>query len=416
MVSALTKQTFDALEKDYYTQDRVFNLTYENRPFFAMLRKDTNFGGRRTPTPLIYGNSQARSASFAQAKARSIDSAAKSESFYITETKDYSFATVDNFTIESTKSDKHAFASAMKVAMDSAQASLANSIASGLFRDQSGYIGQVAAPPAAAANMKLTLKYGSSDSVSFSLDQEIEIFTAKSGGTAKTSNGTLNTFKIIAIDRSTGEITFEQPSTAGTTIAANDFLFIKGDRGAKLAGLESWLPFDRPTSGDNFFQVDRSKDPTRLAGVIHDGVGENMEQALIKLAHKVAREGGGKPDYAWVSYESLKDLILVLGSKVQYVDVNVPYVKAGFRGVEILGPTGAIRVMADPWMGDKFAYMTSMDTWVLRSVGDAVGLSRTDGNEALRQSDADGIEIRYRSYLNLACLAPGHNGVVKLKN
>lgn len=416
MVSALTKATFDALEKDYYTQDRVFNLTYENRPFFAMLRKDTNFGGRRTPTPLIYGNSQARSASFAQAKARSIDSHAKSESFYITETKDYSFATVDNFTIESTKSDKHAFASAMKVAMDSAQGSLANSIASGLFRDQSGYIGQVAAAPAVAANMKIALKYGSSDSVSFSIDQEIEIFQNKTGGTPRTSDGTALVFKIIAIDRSNGEVTFAQPATAASTIAANDFLFIKGDRGAKLAGLESWLPFDRPTSGDNFFGVDRSKDPTRLAGVVHDGIGDNMEQALLKLAHKVAREGGGTPDYAWVSYESLKDLVLVLGSKVQYVNVEVPHVKVGFRGVEIFGPHGVIRVLADPWLGDKYAYMTTMKTWVLRSVGDAVGLSRTDGRDALRQSDADGIEIRYRSYLNLSCSAPGHNGVVRLKN
>lgn len=412
--SALTQQSFDALRKDYYTLDRVRNLTFENRPFLAMIGKDTRFGGRRTPVPLIYGNSQARSASFAQAKALSTSSAVKSESFYVTESKDYSFATVDNFTIESTRSDKHAFLSAMRVAMDGAHNSLSDSVATSLWRDKSGYIGRVHSVPANATNMVIKLK-SESDIAAFNLDQELEIFDAKSGGTQKISATGVNTFKVIAVRRSIGEIVCQQAATNDKTIAADDFLFVKGDRGARMAGVESWLPFERPTSGDNFFGVDRSKDPSRLAGVIHDGSSENMEQGLIKLAHLIAREGGGRPDYAWTSYNNLRDLVLVLGSKVQYIKVDVPYVKVGFHGIRIIGPTGDIKVIACPFLTDDFCYVLTMDTWKLRTVGEAVSISDTDSNRALRQDSADGVEIRYRFYGAVTCSAPGFNGVLKVK-
>lgn len=414
MASGLTLTTFDALTKDYYNNQRVYDLTYHNRPFLAMVPKDTTFGGRQMPLPLTVSNPQARSATFSQAKARSTLSTTLPKAFDLTAIQDYSLGTVSNFALESTKKDKHAHAAALKTEMDGAQNSLANSVAISLTRGSSGAVGQVLAEPTEAGDTVLTMKF-ESDITTIEVGQIVNIWSAESGGTQRLFATGVTDGTVKSVNRSTGVFTIEETYASTGTIAANDFIFMAGDRGLKLAGLSSWIPFTAP-GATSFFGVDRTADTTRLAGIRYDGTNDNIEQALIKLLHRISREGGGAPDVILMNFDNLQDLILTLGSKVQYINVTVPHVAAGFFGVQILGPTGAVKVFADPFMTHNFAYALTMNTWKLCTIGEAIKLSDTDGNSTLRQSDDDGIEFRYRFYGNLGCLAPGHNGVVKLKD
>jgi len=413
MTSALTLTTFDALTKDYYNNQRVYDLTYHRRPFLAMIPKDTTFGGRQMPLPLTVSNPQGRSKTFSVAKARSTSSTTLPKAFDLTAIQDYSLGTVSNFALESTKKDKHAHAAALKTEMDGAQNALANSLAINLTRSQSGSVGQVNVEPGVAVDTILTMKF-ESDITTIEVGQVINIWSAESGGTQRIFDTGVTDGTVKAVNRSDGTFTIEEDYTANGTIAADDFIFQKGDRGIAMAGLASWIPFVAPTSA-SFFGVDRTADTTRLGGIRYDGSSDNIEQACIKLLHRVAREGGGAPDVILMNFDNLQNLILTLGSKVQYINVTVPQVSAGFYGVQILGPSGAVKVFADPFMTDEFAYALTMNTWKLCTIGEAIKLSDTDGNSTLRQSDDDGIEFRYRMYGNLGCLAPGHNGVVKLK-
>ena len=43
------------LLKELYTDDKVENLVYEDRPFLALVRKFTEFGGEWLPVPMIVG-------------------------------------------------------------------------------------------------------------------------------------------------------------------------------------------------------------------------------------------------------------------------------------------------------------------------------------------------------------------------
>jgi len=414
MASGLTMATFDALTKDYYNNQRVFDLTYSNRPLFAMMPKDTTFGGRQMPLPLTISNPQGRSATFSQAKARSTSSTTLPKAFDLTAIQDYSLGTVSNFALESTKKDKHAHAAALKTEMDGAQNSLANSVAISLTRNASGSVGQLEAEPLETANGELIMKF-ESDITTIEVGQIINVWDQESGGTQKQFETGVLDAEDKSVNRSTGTFKITTPYDANGTIAAGDFIFMKGDRGLKLAGLSSWIPFEEPDS-TSFFGVDRTVDTTRLAGIRYNGTSDNIEQACIKLLHRISREGGGSPDVIMMNYDNLQNLILTLGSKVQYINVTVPHVSAGFYGVQILGPTGAVKVFADPFMTDNFAYALTMNTWRLMTIGEAIKLSDTDGNSTLRQSDDDGIEFRYRFYGQCGCLAPGHNGVVKLKD
>ncbi len=401
--------TFDPLLKEHYDGQTVANLVYKNNPFLAMVPKKEDFGGRNMPLPLIYGNPQNRSASFAQAVAGT--SATKAEAFTLTRVKNYAVAFVDGETLKASKGDQNAFIEALTTEIDGAMQALANDIAFSLTRDSSGARAQVYAEPSEAATTVITLK-SAEDVVGFEVGQNIEIYSAKSGGSQRTYDGTVTAALISAVNRSatTATITINTTYSSSGSIAANDYIFVKGDRGAKASGLGTWVPTTAPS--DSLFGVDRSVDPTRLGGVRVNGTGMPIEEALIMAAQECARNGG-KPDVALVSFTDYAKLLKSLGSNVQYIDTSVT-AEVSFRGVLVHGAHGPINVMPDRTVPASVAWLLQMDTWVLASVGPLVQLLDDDGNRILRQASADGYEIRVGSYYQLGCKAPGHNAVVTL--
>lgn len=400
--------SFDAALKEHYNNQMVENLVYKNNPLLAMLPKYESFGGRNYPMPLIYGNPQNRSSTFSNASGLSSES--QVEAFTLTRVKNYSLAFVDGETLDASKGDKNAFMSALTTEIDGAFTSISNDIAFGIGRDSSGYRAQVNAEPSVASTTVITLK-NSEDVVGFELNQDIVIWSAKSGGSQRLYDTGVTTGLISAVDRSAGTITVNTAYTANGTIAADDFIFVNGDRGNKISGLEDWIPDSAPTS-TAFFGVDRSVDTNRLGGIRTTGTSMPIEEALVESAMDIGREGGN-PDYAFLNYKQYAKLIKSLGSKVQYIDLDVNGV-VGFRGVLIHGANGPIKVLADRSIRDQRAYLLSMNTWELASLGPLAKMLQADGNKLLRQSSADAYEIRVGSYAQLGCKAPGHNGVVTL--
>ena len=404
--------SFDAALKQHYTDDMVMNLVYRDHPLLAMMPKYEDFGGRNLPIPLLYGNPQGRSASFSQAQSRGQVTNSQLQDFVLTRVKDYSVATIDNETLEASKGNANAFMEAATTEIDGAIDVLSRSIAIKMYRDSSGYLAQVTAEPAEAASTVLTLSE-ISEITSFEIGMELVIWSAKSGGTQKTFDGSVTSAIVSAVDRDLGTITLDQAYTASGTIAANDFLFVNGDRGISLSGLEGWLPDSAPTS-DLFFGVDRSVDAVRLGGIRYDGSNQPIEEALIDAASRAGREGG-KPDHCFLNYEKYAELEKSLGSKVQYIDLEMNAM-VGFRGILITGPRGPIRVIPDQNSRADRASMLQINSWKLYSLGKAVKVIDTDGLSMLRQATSDGVEVRYGFYGNVGCRAPGYNVNVALQS
>lgn len=409
--------SFDAALKEHYTDDRVENLVYKDNPLLALMPKMENFGGRNLPIPLIHGNPQGRSASFARAQARGQNSSSKVKEFLLKRAKDYAVATIDNEVLEASKGDANAFMEAATTEIDGAINSLTRSLAISMYRSGYGEIGQVDASTTLGST---TLVLSNPDDVTnFEVDQELDVagtLTGASRAYGTSGNGLI----VTGVDRVAGTVKFASNLNDATNgipaIAAGDYIFVRGDHNGstltKLAGLEAWNPFTAPIAGDSFFGVDRSVDPTRLAGLYIDGTSAPIEEVLIDAAAKVGREGQ-KITHYFMNYTKYAQLEKALGSKVQYIDLKVT-AEVGFRGIVINGPRGPIKVIADQNCPSNRVRGVNMEMWKLYSLGKAVRVIDTDGLQMLRQASADGVEVRYGYYANMGCRAPSSNICIKV--
>lgn len=399
----LSLANFAPALKEYYSNMRVENMVYKDHPFLAMVPKEEKFYGKNQPLPIIHGNPQGRSATFSTAKKNKTNSQLKD--FVLTRDKDYSLASIDNETAEASENDSGAFLKALTVEIDGAMQSATNSLASALFGNGSGRIGKVASLPTANS-----IQLDDAESVVyFEISMQMEFAVAETTGGTRSGIA-----QVEAVDRDLGIVTFVAGELATVGVAANDFVFVEGDRNKKIKGLEAWLPIVAPTAGDNFFGVDRSVDASRLAGIRVDVSALPIEEGLIKGASRVNREGG-KPECCFVAYSTFEDLEKALGSKVQYMKTTAfGRADIGFEGIQIKSNKGVINVIADPFCPADRAYMLTMKSWKLTSLKKIVRILDLDGNRMLRESDADAVELRIGGYGQLGCNAPGHNAVLKL--
>lgn len=325
--------------------------------------------------------------------------------FVLTRAKDYSLASIDNETIEASKGNANAFLEAATTEIDGAIHSAARSLAIAMYGTGSGSIGQISAGSTVASP---TITLSDIEAITnFEVGMKLVTSTADGGGAVKSG-----TVTVVGVDRDLGTVTASGNWSAGIgTVAVSDYVFVQGDYDAKIKGLRAWLPDSSPTNTP-FFSVDRTADATRLAGIRFDGSSMPIEEALIAAASRVAREGG-KPDYCFLSYSKFSDLEKALGSKVQYIDLKQS-AEIGFRGIQINGPRGMIKVVADQNCPNNRCFMLQMDVWKLYSLGQAPKILDTDGLKMLRDSNADSVEVRVGYYAQVGCRGPGFNANVLL--
>jgi len=406
MSQTLDSAAMNAALKELYDNQTIENLVYNDNPFLAMLKKNTDFGGKYKPVPIITGASQGRSATFSNAQNN--QSPVQIESFFLTRASDYSIAQIDNQTMLASRTDKMSFLEGSKVLIDGAISSITLSLASSLFRSGTGSIGNIS-----SITSGVIVLSDPNSVVQFEVNQVLQA-NATDGGTPRAALG-----YVVAVDRSAGNISVSTSmggaaaSPSGWTAA--DFLLVQGDNNAKVKGLAAWIPSVAPGTSDNFFGVNRSVDSTRLAGVRYDGSSQPIEEALIDSSSLLAREGG-KPDVCVMSYASYSALEKSLGAKVVYIDHRGP-AEIEFRGIQVNGANSMIKCFPDRNCPSNTAYLLTMKSWCLESLGDAPQILRYgDGLEMLRVFNADAGEVRVAYYANLSCNAPGWNAYVKLSS
>ncbi len=402
--TVLNMTAANAVLKELYTDQVLQNEVYKNNPWMAMIPKNTDFGGKYKPIPIIIGTSQGNSNTFANAQAN--QSAANLQSFFLTSTSDYAIAQIDNRTMLSAKTDKMAFIQTAKVLVDAAIRAATNRAAFGLFGDGTGTIGQIGV----IASGVITLTQAQSVT-QFEVNQVLDAGTS-AGGTQWTAKG-----YVIAVNRSTGTVTVS--TTLGGTAATptswtnTNYLTTDGDLNAKMSGLQAWLPTTAPTSSDSYYGVNRSTDVTRLSGVQYDGstTGETIEETIISASSFIAREGG-TPDILVTNFGTYAALEKSLGSKVQYVTAAMQdNPQISFKGIKVAGANTMIDVFPDRSCPALKGFLLQKNTWALEGLGDVpMILKYGDGLDMLRVYNADSSELRVGSYGNVSCNAPGYNG------
>lgn len=390
-----------AILKTVFPNGLPKDATYKDNPALALMPKETDFYGDFKKVPLKYAPNAGRSSAFSTAQTNA--SNVKNIAFLLDRESDYAVAKLSNELILASKNNAGAFVSALKQEIDSAQQNIANSAAQAVYGSGSGKIGQISAG-STVGSPTITLA-NPEDVVFFESGYKIVASTANGGGSVKAGSVT-----ITSVNRVTGQLTASGNWSAGiSTIAAGDFLFIEGDYDAKMKGLSAWLPAVAPTSGDNFFGVDRSQDVTRLAGWRGDLSALPIEEALIEGGYLIGRDGG-KVDTVMMSFDKYADLIKSLGAKVQFVDILAKDAGIGFQGVKVNVGKSIATVIPDRNCPSDRMFMLQMDTWKLSSLEGMPMILDMDGLKSLRVSNADALEIRVGYYANVYCQVPGFNG------
>ncbi len=416
-----TSTTIDAALKQDYSRSTVEDLVYASQPGLAMIEKDEKGGGRNVPVIAQYGNGQGRSGTFADAQGNA--TAELMDDFLITWKTDYDVATITGIAVAQAKGDANSFLDALSVVIDGAFHNLSRSMGITLFRDGTGWRGQIISTEAAVNDTTITLAH-SSQATNFEVNMSVEASSALGSGSR--NGGAATT--LAAVNRNTGVLTTSEAAwnTTITNIAAGDYLYAEGDfsSGTTAAsimfqGFNSWIPTSAPSGGESFFGVDRSVD-TRLHGQRYDGSSQLIEEALID-GQSVGAVEGGKFDVCYLNHVKYRELIKAQGSKTTFAkgsrtakggDGDVA--RISFRSVVIDGDFGPIDVIADINCVYNVAWLLQSDTWRLLSLGQAPQLLELDDNKILRQASADGYEVRVGAYLNTACSAPGKNCRVTL--
>jgi hypothetical protein len=261
--------------------------------------------------------------------------------------------------------------------------------------------------------------------IRFSVGMYLQVATNNpTNGTQATMLNSGASAKVVArsVSATATTLTLDQnlnvafPSIATTT---QYFLLRKGDNlgfstanqtTGGVAGLKSWLPTTAPTTGDNFWGYDRSVDVQRLAGVRYAAAnGEKYESTFQNTSAELYLQGSN-PGVCLVAPVDFAKYSQELGNKVRYEDAPADG-KSGFSTLVIRGQSGDIRLMADPQVDPGTFYMLDMDTWWVAHLDGLPHLDESDGRPAARESTSDAIEIRWRSWYQLVCDAPGKNAV-----
>lgn len=406
-MAVLDSTALQQVLKVQYTQTKVNNLCYPESPFFAKVKKTTDFGGKVEQVAFQYGSPQGRGAAFAVGLGNV--TASVYDAVSITRAKDYAFAQITGEMIDAASKDQYSLLNGMKREIDNAIYTAARSIANSLFGSGGGSRGQIDASTS-LGTPNLVLK-DINTVVNFEKNMVLNL-SATDGTTGAKRTGTLT---IIGVNRDTGVLTMSGNITAGVAAAASqDFIFQNGDFEAvksMLTGLAGWIPFVAPTAGDNFFGLDRSSDPTRLAGLrFSSTAGGPIEETLIKCAARLVREGGN-PDFVIMNPLDYANLVVALGSKVIIQDEKLPDAQVGFRALKIQGPRRHMDVVCDINCPTGFFYMLTMKTWQFKSLLGAPRILNADGLTMARDATTDSYILRVGYYGNLICDAPGWNAV-----
>jgi hypothetical protein len=343
MPTPITQAAVAGILKELYDDQKVQWLTYKDNPSMAMMKKEEKFPGKYYPVPVVYGLTTG-SATFSNAYNNQFSPSVAE--FLVTRISDFAVASIDGQLLAAAQTDPGAFIDGAELMIDAAFQTAVNRLASAMFRNGAGTIGQIASIAFVSGTTYTITLTNPDDAVQFEIGWTLQAVQFVDGsGTAPT-----DVAQITAVNRNTGVLTVTSATNIASDWPATYFLAVQGDlpnatnnnfqpTGStgtnsllRLAGFAAWLPLAGPPTSDTFFGVNRNLDQQRLAGVTYDATQVSIEEGLLQGTGRIALNGG-RVDTGITSYSSYTALITSLGSKVQYIDEKIGEI--GFRGVQV---------------------------------------------------------------------------------
>lgn len=387
-MSSLDTTAYGAMLQSLYPDEEVENAAFQPTKLAKRIKKIDDFYGDGTlKFPLQYAAGAGRSSTFATAQANS--SAAKRAGWVLTRKVDYVVYSQTTEVIMASSRDSQAFASSTKAEMDMQLSALGQSFSNKIYGD--GTVGTIAAGGISGATATLTF---GTDVKNFYPGQKVQLSATTSGGAVK-AGGPLT---VLGVSRAAGTVTFTAGivATVGTAVPG-DFIFVDGDYGTQFSGLKLWLPLVAP-SATPFNGVDRSVDVDRLSGARVNNPNGDPAENLISLGQLVAAGNPGPKQLIVINTQHYGNIVKSLGSKVTYMRNGT----GDSDGKMLMGATGAFvglssgmaEIFVDPDCPGGQGWILDEDVIEFHSMGKVPNIIDSDGNLAIRLSNADAVETR----------------------
>ena len=431
-------QTNIGILKELYSDDVwvMKNLILNRNPALAIFDKDETEGGmagKYFTIPVIQDVGAGRSAGFGSAQ--QYQTPPVTVEFQVTTVSNYSVASLTGQFLRASAESIGAFMPAAEMNTKVAFQSCYNDLAHDLFSDGSGVRGTYGLGNGSIAAGVIQLdSIGSA--MFFNIGQALNSFSI-SGLTPTISTGGALGF-VIGVDTSLGQITVSATQGGAAGVPSNwssafPYLGAVGDTNfvsnglssalmLKMAGLGAWIPSVTPGPADNFFGVNRSNSPSKLAGMRFPLSAESIQDALIDSVNVLAANGNecGDPDLIFINPISYQTLVKQLTAQGQYQMIKAQMneeVSISFKALVLPTANGEISILQDRNVPGQTAYIVNSKTWKIRSLGKVpqfltyMGLYDQIGFPVQGQ---DAVELHVGYYLNLCGNSPGSNAVVSL--
>ncbi|RMF61422.1 MAG: hypothetical protein D6746_05575 [Bacteroidetes bacterium] len=374
------------------------HIAINKRPLLSWIPKVEDFYGDVLVVPVLYENPQSAgiaSLSTAVANAQTT----KQVKFQISARKKaYGAVQIEAEAMMAAAKDVGAFIRAKDTQIRGMLRQMGKQAHLSLYRDGSGTLGVVSS--VSSNTITLTRK---ADVYNFG---EGQVLQADTGGNKTARTGTMT---VVKVNHAAGTIEVDSLVSGTTT---SDHLYTQGNIDAVITGLEGWIPLTAPGSSDSFFGVNRSVNVAALSGHRVNDTSRSILTNAEELAMLIG-EFGGEPDALFLNPRAGLQLSQEVGAKVERTDGGRADVL--FNGFTLHNfVTGPISVIFDPGCPQDRGYMLQRNTWKVHHLGGFPHLISDDGRDSLRSADGsyDGIEVRARYFAELACDAPGYNGVM----
>lgn len=221
----------------------------------------------------------------------------------------------------------------------------------------------------------------------FKVGMPVGASSASTGLTPRTGSTT-----VASVNRAGGTVTLAS-AAAINTFSDNDYLFVPGDPGTCVEGVQAIIPFTAPSASESFRGNDRSVDVENLAGHRLDNTAAPIEENIGTLATSIF-DNGKVANSAFVTPANFWKMSRRLGAKLEYEAGKTA--EYGFQYISIITPGGTVKVYAEPDMPSNRFLVGNMEEAELKHLLEYVHIIKDDKKEAQRLATADGIEVRAR--------------------
>jgi len=417
---ASTLAQFDAFLKDYYTKDKIDDLTKKDRPFFGMVTREEDLGGDQYVHPFIFQNPQGFGATLAKAQQGSQQGSGNGNlqgRKWKVAYGDYSASVeIGDKVIKASRSNVGAFLRDQETEINGLYNGFGDTFSTYLYGNGGQALGSF------TISSGVCTLVNADDIVNFEVGQ-ILVVSANDGSDsshiliASSAQGF-----VVSVDRNAG--TFSVSATSGGSVATPTnwtgtmFGFRDGDFGGSgatriLLGLGAWIPAAAPTS-TTFENINRTVDSARMSGIrltSAEIASVTLEQRLKRLVTRMrGRNFGPGPDAVFLNPEKWQNVADSLESRgYREIGANAEF---GYENITFKAGGKTVKLYADPFCPIGTAFALKMDTVKLGGLSKIPEVVNGDGLEMLRKVASNDYEYRLVAYPAFVVAAPGFCGRV----